>query len=58
VHVLNGGTTVERRPRSRRYGANGIWNLTRMFALTMTIEQLHDDTSDEDRGTVGLIVRF
>lgn len=58
VHIIDGGTTVERRPRSRRYGMNGIWNLTRMFAVTMTIEQLHDNTSDEDRGTVGLIVRF
>ncbi|HET8773757.1 MAG TPA: hypothetical protein VFP80_08200, partial [Thermoanaerobaculia bacterium] len=56
VHVLDGGTIVERRPRSRRYGMSGIWNITRMFALTMTLEQLRDDTADEDRGTVGLIV--
>lgn len=58
VRVIEGGATVERRPRSRRYGMNGIWNISRTFALTLNLEQLHDLTSTEDRGTCGLIIRY
>lgn len=58
VHVLDGGTVIERRPESKRYGMSSVWNMTRRFSLTLALEQLRDDTSADDRGTCGLVVRF
>lgn len=58
VQLIDNGAVIERRPRSRRYGVNGIWNATRWFSFIGTLEQLHDDTSTEERGTFGVVVRF
>jgi hypothetical protein len=58
VRVVNDGTIIEHRPRSKRYGLSGLWNVTRAFALTASAEQIRDDTSTDQRGTLGIIYRF
>lgn len=58
VRVIDNGATIEQRPQSKRYGLHGVGNLTRMFSIITTLEQLRDDSSTDRRGTFGLIVRF
>jgi len=54
----SGGTLVETRPHSRRYGLSGVLNLGRRFSFLLTLEELRDDTSHEERGLFGIIVRL
>lgn len=56
--VDSGGLTIETRPRTKRYGVNGVWNMTRWVSFLITAEQLRDDTSTDDRGMLGILFRF
>jgi hypothetical protein len=58
VHVIDNGLTIERHPRSKRYGFHGVWNMSRAFSILATLERLQDETSTDERGTFGLIYRF
>ncbi len=58
IRVLNGDTIIERRPRSNRYGLSTLWNVSRSFSILASYEQLHDDASTDDRGTLGIVWRF
>lgn len=58
VHVASGNTTVERRPRSSRYGLHGLCNITRSWSLLLDAERLIDESATDDRGTLGLVIRF
>jgi hypothetical protein len=58
IRVIDNGAEIEHRPRSKRYGVSGLWNVTRAFSLLATLEQLRDDTSTDDRGTFGIVYRF
>ncbi len=53
-----GGLVVETRPRTKRYGANAVWNLSRWVSFLMTAEQLRDDQSVDNRLMVGTTFRF
>ena len=52
------GIIVETRPRTRRYGANAVWNLSRWMSFLLTVEQLRDDHSTDDRLMLGTTFRF
>lgn len=54
----SGGLTVVTRPSSRRTSLSGIWNVSRAFSLLATAEQLDDDTTTQNRGLLGLTLRF
>lgn len=56
--VDSGGVIVETRPKTKRYGTNGVWNLSRWFSLLISAEQLKDDSSTEDRVMLGTTFRF
>lgn len=58
IEVIDNGVTIERHPRSKRYGFHGLWNVSRAFSILATLERLQDETSTDDRGTFGLIYRF
>jgi uncharacterized glyoxalase superfamily protein PhnB len=58
IRVVAGGAEIERRPESKRYGLNGVWNATRTFSVIGTFERLDDDTSTDERLLLGLIYRF
>ncbi|HEX7829575.1 MAG TPA: hypothetical protein VF787_07955 [Thermoanaerobaculia bacterium] len=58
IRVIDDGVAVERHPRSKRYGFHGVWNVSRVISFLATLERLHDDTSNDERGTFGLIYRF
>lgn len=52
------GLVVENRPRTRRFGLSGVANLTGAFSVLLTAERVTDDFSTDDRGMLGLMVRF
>lgn len=54
----SGGVVVESRPRTRRFGLNGVANIGRSLTLLLTAEQIRDDTSKDNRGMAGLSFRF
>ena len=54
----SGGVTVERRPKTRRYGLTGLVNLSRTLAVLATVEELRDDDSNQERALLGLTLRF
>jgi hypothetical protein len=54
----SGGITVTTRPRTKRVGLSGNWNLDRRFSLFLTAEQLRDDTSKDLRIMLGLNYRL
>jgi hypothetical protein len=54
----SGGIVVETRPHTRRYGFQATANLSRWLSLLLTLEQLQDDDSSEQRGLLGLTFRF
>ena len=58
IRVVDHGAVIERRPRSKRYGLNGVWNVSRAFSLIATAERLDDDASTDERLLLGLIYRF
>lgn len=58
VRVIDNGVTIERHPKSKRYGINGVWNMTRAFSFIATVERLQDESSTDERGTFGVIYRF
>lgn len=58
IRVVDGGAVIERRPRSKRYGLNGVWNVNRAFSLIGTAERLEDDSSMDERLLFGVIYRF
>lgn len=58
IRVVDDGAVIERRPKSKRYGLNGVWNMSRAFSWTGTIERLEDETSVDDRLLFGVIYRF
>ncbi|MGZ5441192.1 MAG: hypothetical protein ACXW5U_09235 [Thermoanaerobaculia bacterium] len=58
IRVVDNGAVIEHRPRSKRYGVSSLWNVTRVFSLMATLEQLRDDTSTDERGTFGIVYRF
>lgn len=58
IRVIDNGVTIERHPKSKRYGVNGVWNMTRAFSFIATLERLQDDSSTDERGTFGVIYRF
>ncbi|HET8773536.1 MAG TPA: hypothetical protein VFP80_07085 [Thermoanaerobaculia bacterium] len=58
VRVIDNGVTIERHPRSRRYGVNGVWSMTHAFSFIATLERLQDDSSTDERGTFGVVYRF
>lgn len=54
----SGGVTVESRPKTRRYGLSGLVNLSRTLGVLLTVEELRDDQSRQERGLLGLTFRF
>ncbi|HSP33506.1 MAG TPA: hypothetical protein VLU46_04225 [Thermoanaerobaculia bacterium] len=58
ITVLDGNTTVERRPRSKRYGLNTVWNIHRAVSLLLSGEQFADEFTTDNRMTFGLVYRF
>jgi len=54
----SGGVTVETRPKTRRYGLTGLVNLTRTLGVLLTVEELREEESREERGLLGLTFRF
>ena len=58
IRVVDGGALIERRPKSKRYGLNGVWNMSRAFSWIGTIERLEDDSSTDERLLFGVIYRF
>lgn len=58
VRIVDNGTLIERHPRSKRYGLNGLWNMTRFVSFMTTLERLEDDTSTDDRAMFGITYRF
>ena len=52
------GVLVETRPRTKRYGANAVWNLTSWMSFLLTLEQLRDQQSTDDRLMLGTTFRF
>ncbi|MFI5182635.1 MAG: hypothetical protein ACHQPI_14730 [Thermoanaerobaculia bacterium] len=52
------GILVQTHPQSKRYSISGVVNLSRYFSLFLTAEQIRDDTSQQNRGLVGLSFRF
>ncbi len=54
----SGGLTVVNKPSSRRYSLSGVWNVSRPFSVLVTLEQLVDDTSTQNRGLLGVTFRF
>ncbi|MGE5278813.1 MAG: hypothetical protein ACM3SU_17620 [Acidobacteriota bacterium] len=54
----SGGVTVETRPKTRRYGLTGLVNLTRTLGVLLTVEELREEQSREERGLLGLTFRF
>ncbi len=53
-----GGVQVESRPQIRRWGLNGTFNLSRTLSLLLILEETRDGSTREDRGMLGLTVRF
>lgn len=58
IRVVNDGAVIERRPKSKRYGLNGVWNMSRAFSWIGTFERLEDESSTDDRLLLGVIYRF
>ena len=58
LRVNGPGGTIETRPRSKRYGLSGVWNVNRTVSFTFSGEQLRDDLSEDDRGMLGMTYRF
>ncbi len=54
----SGGTVVENKPRTKRYGVNGSWNINRRYSLLFAAEELRDDSTTDDRLMLGLTIRF
>lgn len=54
----SGGTVVENKPRTVRYGLNGSWNINRRYSLLFAAEELRDDSATDERVMLGLTVRF
>ena len=52
------GVVVQSRPRSKRYAASGVVNLSRAFSLLLTAEQLRDDDVRQLRTLAGITFRF
>ncbi len=52
------GVVVQSRPRSKRYAASGVVNLSRAFSLLLTAEQLRDDDVRQLRTLLGITFRF
>jgi hypothetical protein len=50
--------SVESRPRNHRYVFSGIFQLSRIFSLTLTAEHFRDETIRETRILSGLTCRF
>jgi len=55
---VSGDVTIQSRPKTKRYSLYGLWNVDRHFSLTLTGEQLRDDTSRSNRILLGLMYRF
>lgn len=53
-----GGFIVEHRPRTRRYGASALANLTRHYSLLANVDRTDDGEVSEHREMVGITVRF
>lgn len=54
----SGGATIDSRPKSKRYGVNGVWNVNRTFSTIFTVEQLKETGTSDDRALLGLTYRF
>lgn len=54
----SGSTSIETRPRTKRYGMNGVWTPVRAVSFVFSAEQLRDATTTDDRGMLGLTYRF
>ena len=54
----SGGTVLENKPRTKRYGLNGSWNINRRYSMLFSAEELRDDSASDDRVMLGLTVRF
>ncbi len=52
------GAIIENRPETKRYGLNGVWNMSRHLSLMLNAEELKDTTSTDDRLQLGLTWRF
>ena len=53
-----GGVTVESRPSTKRYALSSVINLSRVISVLFTGERLAELTGHEDRGMLGLTLRF
>ena len=53
-----GGLVVESQPKTRRYALSGVMHVSRPISLLLTLEELRDDTSNQERGLLGLTYRF
>lgn len=58
ITVSDGGTIIEQRPRSRRFGLNSVWNMNRTISILLNAERFLDEATTDDRAGFGLIIRF
>jgi hypothetical protein len=58
VRIVSGDTIIETRPRTKRYGVNGVWNTSRAISFILTLERLDDEQTSDDRGLIGITYRF
>jgi hypothetical protein len=56
--VGDGGVIVETRPETERYGISAVWNISRAYSLTLTVEELRDDQATDQRSVLGIAYRF
>jgi hypothetical protein len=54
----SGGITITTRPKTKRYGVSGNFNVSRKFSIFLTAEELRDDTSRDRRAMLGLVYRL
>ncbi len=52
------GVVVQSHPQSKRYSLSGVVNLSRLFSVFVTLEQVRDDTSRQNRGLLGITYRI
>ena len=56
--VGDGGAIVETRPRTKRYGLNAVWHLTRVVSVLLGADRLEDERTTDDRGSFAVTYRF
>jgi len=49
---------VESQPKTRRYALTSVVHISRPISLLLTLEDLRDNTTNQERGLLGLTYRF